>query len=68
MAYTQSDLDALDEAIANHATSVTFSDGRSVQYERGEDLIRRREYVAAQLSGVSRTRRRYGIARFDDVD
>lgn len=51
MAFTQTDLDALDKAIAAGVTSVSY-EGRTVTYDTFEDLLRRRQFVAANMSGA----------------
>ncbi|MCG5241876.1 phage head-tail joining protein [Azospirillum doebereinerae] len=48
MAYTQTQLDALDAAIASGALRVTY-DGKTVEYRSTADLIRARALVLAEL-------------------
>lgn len=50
MAYTQAQLDALDEAIANGALVVMY-DGKRVEYRTLDDLMRARRIVARGLEG-----------------
>jgi hypothetical protein len=66
MVYTQSDLDALDQAIANGVLAVWFDDTK-ITYQSFEDLRARRDFVAAQLSGRTNRRARYALASFDDA-
>jgi phage baseplate assembly protein gpV len=68
MAWTQADLDRVDAAIANgNVKSVTYADGRAVQYEsRAELLAVRREIRAELLASASQARpfRRATVARY----
>jgi hypothetical protein len=54
MAYTQTQLDALDEAIAS-GTKVVMYDGKRVEYATLDELLRARRIVARGLE-VSATR------------
>ena len=68
MAYTQSDLDALDARIATGELSWTV-DGRSTQYRSLAEMQKVRAFIAAQLAasaGTQTTSPRYKVARFDD--
>ena len=56
MALTQSDLDALDSAIAGAELTVSI-DGKSVTYRSVNELKRAREHVAGQISAASGNRR-----------
>lgn len=56
MALTQSDLDALDSAIAGAELTVTV-DGKSVTYRSITELKRAREHVAGVISAASGQRR-----------
>lgn len=49
MAFTQSDLDALDAAIKSGANRVRFTD-REVQYRSLDELIKARALAAAELA------------------
>ena len=66
MALSQADLDTLDRAIAAGQLSMKI-DGREVTFADADDLLRRRAFVAAQLSGSTSSRLRYSVARFDDA-
>jgi hypothetical protein len=66
MALTQADLDTLDRAIAAGQLSMKI-DGREVTFANADDLMKRRAFVAAQLSGSTSSRLRYSVARFDDA-
>lgn len=50
MAVSQSDIDALNAAIATGERSVTFADGRRVDYHGKADLILARNDLLAQKS------------------
>lgn len=52
MAYTQTDLDALDAAIARSELSVQFGD-RRIQYRSMDELLQARKHVAAQIASAS---------------
>ena len=56
MALTQTDLDALDRAIAGAELTVTV-DGKSVTYRSISDLKRAREHVAGVIAAAAGTRR-----------
>lgn len=56
MALSQTDLDALDAAIAGAELTVTV-DGKSVTYRSINELRRAREHVAGVISAASGTRR-----------
>lgn len=47
--YTQSDLDKLKKAMLTGERRVTFSDGRTVEFQSAEELGRRIEYVRREL-------------------
>lgn len=49
MAYTQTDLDLLEKMIASGVLSTNDKDGRAVRYNSLTELIRARNFVAAQL-------------------
>jgi hypothetical protein len=55
MALSQSDLDALDSAIASGALSVEF-DGRKVTYQSTAAMIAARDHVAKVINGGMRNR------------
>lgn len=57
MAYTQADLDELDEAIASGELSVTV-EGRAITYRSIDALLLARRHVAKVLRSQSSTRRR----------
>lgn len=61
MAWSQSDLDKIDAAIASGVKSVTFADGRQKMYQNVDQMLAARRVIEAQLqvaaqalSGVSR--------------
>lgn len=49
MAYQQSDLDALDRAIAGGIRSITFADGRRTEYHSLDQLLAARKVIESQL-------------------
>lgn len=53
MALTQTDLDALDAAIASGTLSVEF-DGRKVSYQSTAALIQARQHVAQVVNATGR--------------
>jgi hypothetical protein len=50
MAWTQADLDAIDEAIASGVLTIRHLDGRSVTYQSTEDMMKARGLIAASLA------------------
>lgn len=56
MSFTQSQLDALNEAIASGTLRVTY-DGRTIEYRSMDDLLRARGLVAASVNGSAGTAR-----------
>ncbi len=68
MAFTQTDLDVIERAIATGELTVTFSDGRSVTYRSITELIKARDTIKAALSvssGGSGTHSTYATFRKD---
>ena len=65
MALTQTDLDALDAAIATSELEVEI-DGRKVRYRSTAELLQARAHVASILSSAS-TARRTGTYRFNFI-
>lgn len=57
MALTQTDLDALDTAIATGELSVEFN-GRRVTYRSIPDLLQARAHVAAQIAAQANSGQR----------
>jgi hypothetical protein len=53
MAFTQTQLDALDVAIASGTLSVSFSDGKSVTYRSMAELIQARDMMKNSISGTT---------------
>ena len=49
MAFSQSDLDALDKAIATGAMEVRYSDGRQVRYRSLAELRNIRDQIRTEL-------------------
>jgi phage baseplate assembly protein gpV len=50
MAWQQSDLDALDAAIAKNLRVVTFADGRQVHYQDADKMLQVRTAMKAELA------------------
>lgn len=65
MAFTESDLDRINTAIASGIRSVTFADGRRREYQNLDQLIAARDAIRADLAGQSsgHGRRRLIIGR-----
>ena len=59
--FTAAHIAALDEAIAAGVTKVTYN-GKNVEFDSLESLIKRRNFVQAQIDGVQKSRRSF--ARF----
>lgn len=69
MAFTQTQLNALDEAIAGGVLTVRASDGKLVTYQSMSDLLKARDLVASSLaasSGAARAYPRHQLADFSD--
>jgi len=65
--YLQSDLDALHQALAAGERRVTFADGRSVEYESTDEMLKRIRFIQKNLREQSgKTRRLYSVASFAD--
>jgi uncharacterized Zn-binding protein involved in type VI secretion len=70
MAWTQSDLDALDKAIASGEKQVMI-DGKMIVYQGIDDMQRRRQMLAAYLAGSGTSTAaspRHKLASFADTD
>ena len=56
MAWTQTDLDAIERAIASGELMVRFADGRQVQYRSMDELFKARDAIKPSLTtGTIRT-------------
>jgi hypothetical protein len=55
MAFSSSDLSAIEEAIATGALRVRFADGREVSYQSGADLLAARALIANEISASAAT-------------
>lgn len=67
MAFSQSDLDTIDDAIKGAELSVRFSDGSSVTYRSVDEMIKVRDLIRSDLSTpATSSYPRHQIARFDD--
>jgi hypothetical protein len=50
MAFTQSDLDRINAAIASGTTEVRYADGSTVKYRSLDDMMRTRDMIAAEVT------------------
>jgi hypothetical protein len=50
MAYSQSDLDKVRNAISSGVRSITFADGRRTEYHSLDQLLAAEKVIAAQLT------------------
>ncbi len=69
MAFTQTDLDQINAAIASGELSIRTSDGKQVTYRSIDELIKARDAVLAEIASTSATPRlypRYQLADFSD--
>lgn len=58
MAYTQTDLDNIEKAIANGLSTIRYSDGRSVTYRTQAELEKVRDIIKKELAKASGKRRK----------
>jgi len=68
MAWSQTDLDRIDTAIANNVREVVYSDGRKVSYQDADKMLQVRNAIKAELLAsasqiVPRTRATRGTMR-----
>jgi hypothetical protein len=61
MAYSQSDLQAIQSAIAKGELRVTFAD-RSVEYRSIDDLMKAEAHIANALSAGTRSKQSFGTS------
>ncbi|WP_310498302.1 phage head-tail joining protein [Sandarakinorhabdus sp.] len=54
MAFTQSDLDAIDRAIGSGLTSVKYADGSTAAYRSLDEMLRVRDMIAGQVAPTPR--------------
>ncbi len=70
MPFAQSDLEAIDRAIASGELTVRSSDGKQLTYRSMAELLQARALVAQQLEAASTTTPRayprYQVADFSD--
>lgn len=59
MAFLQTDLDRIDTAIAQGASSVTLESGERIERRSVRELIRARNYIASRMT--KRRPRAYGV-------
>jgi hypothetical protein len=62
MAFTQSDLDTLDAAIASGTTEVRYADGSGAKYRDLDDMLRTRAMIAASLAAAPAAGRNPNVA------
>jgi len=53
MAWTQDDLDRISTAIANNVRSVTYADGRRVEYQDVDKMLQVRRDMKAELQAAA---------------
>lgn len=58
MAWSQTDLDKIDAALANNVRKVTFADGRTVEYQNADQMLAVRKSMKAELLASSTQVRR----------
>lgn len=64
MAYTQSDLDNLDKAIAKGYLTVRHSDGKQITYRTVDEMVKARDLIKKELAkSDGKRRRRAFVAR-----
>jgi hypothetical protein len=63
MAFTQSDIDALDRAIATGYLAVTHSDGRHVTYRSVEELRQAKAEAQKEVASAAGTKLRRTVVR-----
>lgn len=65
MPWTQADLNALDSALTGGRKSVTFADGRKIEYHTLDEMQRLRKTMKAEVEAAASTvpARRVTVAR-----
>lgn len=64
MAWTQTDLDRLDAAIASNVRTVTYADGRTVTYQDADKMLQVRNTMKTELiADASRVNRQTRATR-----
>lgn len=58
MAWSQSDLDKIDAALANNILEVRFADGRTVRYQNADQMLAVRNSMKAELKAAATQVRR----------
>lgn len=61
MAFTQEDIDAIDEAIATGVLEVQFSDGKRTRYRSINELERAKYHIEGELTKALGKRPRRGV-------
>jgi hypothetical protein len=58
MAWTQSDVDKLEQAISSGVRSVTFQDGRRTEYQNTAEMLSALKLVRQDVAAATAPRRR----------
>ncbi len=68
MAFTTTDLAAIDAAIASGELSIRAADGRTVTYRSTDELLKARDVIKADLAAAAKPRPypRHQLADFSD--
>lgn len=68
MPFTQTDLDAINAALASGELSARSSDGKQITYRSVDELLKAKGVVEAELASASSARPypRYQVADFSD--
>ena len=61
MAFTQDDVDAINDAIATGEMEVEFADGKRVRYRSIADLVRAKTHIETRISTDAGRRPRRGV-------
>lgn len=56
MAFTQADLDRLNQAIASGVRKVTYEDGRSREFQNLDQMLAAKRVISAEITMASSTR------------
>lgn len=63
MAFTQTDVDNLDEAYKGGEKRVVTSDGKAVEFHSVDDYVRLRQMMLAEVLGVNRKPSSFSVGR-----
>lgn len=56
MAFTQADLDALDEAIASGVSEVDYPGGQRIKYQSISDMLKARRAIILEINSTANMR------------